>query len=121
MEEFTPKRFRFTDRHGESRIIPGISALELDEFRELYRLFWRRMKQLDSELKIDFMTAVSKDFEIYAIALSLAKAVRIDPEWINPQMLAGLVHSYTDNEGNAHFGFLQKLYFPDPSDVLPKK
>ncbi|BAS55357.1 hypothetical protein NIES2135_53580 [Leptolyngbya boryana NIES-2135] len=108
-------KFRFTDRDGWSRIIPGIKATQFDEFRELYRLFWRRCPQ-----GVNFIEAISRDEELYKIALHLCELANIKPEWLSPHIVAGLVHSYTDSTGAQHFGVLQKLYFPNPDDVIPK-
>lgn len=113
-------KFRFSDRHGWSRIISGIAANKLDDFRELYRLFWRRYQSIDVTLQLDFMSAIAKDSELYTIALQLCEMANIDADWITPHIVAGLVHSYTAPDGTHHFGVLQKLYFPNPDQLLPK-
>lgn len=101
----------FFDRYGKLRTVSACSFNDYDRLLHLYHIFWKLIFEIDSWESFDFRELIEKQPKVLEVSKAILKLSGIKFKWIDSNLLAFLVYSYTDNEENPHKGFIYELNF----------
>lgn len=105
------RRHTYFDINDKPCFIYGVSIPKVKELEELFKLFWFEISKVDETLEIDFLSVIGINKRVFNLADAIINLCNLDADGIDLQLLAAMVHSYVDDSGIKHRGFIEEIFF----------
>lgn len=110
---------RFRDVKGILRIIEGCPLNKLQILKELLPEVYALIREECEEAgeTLGFVALCDRNADIYDLSVECAKLCGIKKEWMDLRVLAALIYSYEDPDGNYHRGLIAEMYFSEEKQL----